>query len=93
MDAVQIIAAIIALGVAVVGLTLFVRQIMNMVATIRLGAPDPTRGNDKGARTKTMLREFVGHTKMVKWKTVGVAHWFVAFGFIFLVATLANAIG
>jgi ferredoxin len=93
MDAVQIIATTIALLVTVVGITLFVRAIMTIVATIRLGAPDPTRGNDKGTRTRTMLREFVGHTKMVKWQTVGIAHWFVAWGFILLVATLANALG
>jgi len=93
MDAVQIVATVIALGVAVVGLVLFVRAILTIVRTIKLGAPDYSRTNDKGERTKTMLREFVGHTKMMKWHTVGVAHWFVAFGFILLVATLANAIG
>ncbi|SHN44100.1 (Fe-S)-binding protein [Cryptosporangium aurantiacum] len=93
MDAVQIVATVIALGVAVVGLTLFIRAIATIVRTIKLGAPDYSRTNDKGERTKTMLREFVGHTKMMKWHTVGIAHWFVAFGFILLVATLANAIG
>ncbi|GAB23374.1 putative iron-sulfur binding reductase [Gordonia polyisoprenivorans NBRC 16320 = JCM 10675] len=33
-------------------------------------------------RLWTMLKEFVGHTRMVKFRTVGWAHWLVMFGFL-----------
>ncbi|KAB1918978.1 Fe-S oxidoreductase, partial [Micromonospora sp. ALFpr18c] len=42
------------------------------------------RFGDKGARTKKMLVETAGHTRMLKWSVVGAAHWFVMVGFIVL---------
>jgi Fe-S oxidoreductase len=55
-----------------------------MVKVVRLGAPDKSRSDEKGARTATMLREIFGHTKMLKWTVVGAAHWVVMIGFITL---------
>ncbi|GAA3055417.1 hypothetical protein GCM10020000_42120 [Streptomyces olivoverticillatus] len=40
-----------------------------------------------------MAKEFLGHTRMNKWGTVGVAHWFVAVGFLGLLLTIVNAVG
>src|SRR5690554_4408127 len=63
-----------------------------MVAVIRLGQPVPSdRFADKSTRTRTMLRETLGHTRMFKWSVVGAAHWFVMVGFIFLSVLVVSA--
>ncbi len=46
-----------------------------------------------GARSATLVKEFLGHTRMLKWGIVGVAHWFVMVGFGALVLTLVEAAG
>jgi Fe-S oxidoreductase len=40
-----------------------------------------------------MLRETLGHTRMLKWSVVGAAHWFVFVGFGALGGTLVQAYG
>ena len=54
------------------------------------GRPD---GPARATRTATMLRETLGHTRMLKWTLVGAAHWFVFVGFGFLFLTLVTAYG
>ncbi|NEE50606.1 Fe-S oxidoreductase, partial [Streptomyces sp. SID8455] len=44
-------------------------------------------------RTITLIKEFVGHTRMNRWGIVGVAHWFVAVGFLTLGLTIVTAYG
>jgi ferredoxin len=39
----------------------------------------------------TVVREFLGHTRMARKPIVSVAHWFTAMGFLMLFATLVNA--
>ncbi|MEU4771155.1 (Fe-S)-binding protein [Micromonospora sp. NPDC023644] len=84
MGSVQIVTTILAFAITAVAVWLAARAVMKMVAVIRLGQPDPTRFGDKGTRTKTMLAETVGHTRMLRWSVVGAAHWFVMVGFIVL---------
>jgi Fe-S oxidoreductase len=91
MGAVQIVATGIAVAVTVVALAFVVRAVRRMVAVVRLGQPDPTRSVDRGRRTVTMLREIFGHTRMLKWSVVGVAHWFVMIGFILLAVLVLAA--
>src|SRR6478609_6890106 len=64
-----------------------------IVRTVRLGAPDGSRGGPLASRLTTMLTEILGHTRMLKWGFIGVAHWFVMVGFGALVLTLAEAVG
>ncbi|MEV4462191.1 (Fe-S)-binding protein [Micromonospora echinofusca] len=84
MGSVQIVTTILAFAITAVAVWLAARAVMKMVAVIRLGQPDPTRFGDKGTRTKTMLAETAGHTRMLRWSVVGAAHWFVMVGFIVL---------
>jgi Fe-S oxidoreductase len=84
MGSVQIVATVIAAAVTVVAVALAVRAVLTMTSVIRLGRPDPERFVDKGTRTKTMLVETAGHTRMLKWGVVGAAHWFVMVAFIVL---------
>jgi Fe-S oxidoreductase len=91
----QIAAIIVSLVLAVVGVALFARAILQIYGFVRLGQklPAGARNNDWKDRTVTVVREFLGHTRMNKWGVIGVAHWFVAVGFFSLVLTLVNAFG
>ena len=84
MGGVQIVSTIIAAAVTVAAVYFVVRAVRQMFAVVRQGQPDPTRSNDRGKRTVTMLRETLRHTRMLKWTVVGAAHWFVMIGFILL---------
>lgn len=84
---------VIALAFLVVGFGLLARAAARMVAHVRLGAPDPHRAGPIGARLRTLVKEFLGHTRMLKWGWIGVAHWFVMIGFGALFLTLVQAAG
>jgi Fe-S oxidoreductase len=91
MDTVQIVATILAAAVTLVAVVLAVRAVRTMISVIRLGRPDPARFDDKGTRTKTMLVETAGHTRMLKWGVVGAAHWFVMVSFVILFLLVLEA--
>ena len=93
MGALQLVLGLMCLAVTVVAVVLVVRTVRRMVSSIRLGQPDPTRKGPFGARFGNMLTEILGHTRMLKWSHVGVAHWFVMLGFLGLSVTVAEAYG
>src|SRR5690606_42089750 len=84
MGALQLVLGLICLAVTAVAVVLVVRTVRRMVQSIRLGQPDPTRKGPFGARFGNMVKEFLGHTRMLKWTHVGIAHWFVMVGFLVL---------
>jgi len=89
----QAAAIVVSLALTVVAVALAARAVSQMFAVIRLGQPAFERTNSPAQRTVTMLRETVGHTRMLKWTWIGAAHWFVFFGFILLFLTLLTAYG
>jgi Fe-S oxidoreductase len=89
----QIALLILSLLVTVVAVALVTRTIRRFLTILKLGQPDPTRSGDPVDRTKNMLVESLGHTRMLKWTLVGMAHWTVFVGFGFLSTTLATAYG
>ncbi|MFS4108496.1 Fe-S oxidoreductase, partial [Streptomyces sp. PD-S100-1] len=91
----QLAAIIVSLVLAVVGVALFARAVGRIYRFVRLGqnVPAGARTDNPGQRSLTLLREFLGHTRLNRWGIVGVAHWFVAVGFFTLVLTLVNAFG
>ncbi|MBB5871075.1 Fe-S oxidoreductase [Allocatelliglobosispora scoriae] len=93
MGGVQIVTATLALIISVVAVVLVARTVVAMVRIIKLGQPDPSRLLDKGVRLKTMLRETLLHTRMLRWTVVGAAHWFVFVAFGSLLFTLIEAYG
>src|SRR6476659_10377193 len=92
MSALQIVAVVVCLGVTAVAVALLVKTVNHFLATFRLGQPED-RGDDKAARTTTLLREFLGHTRMSRLPVVAVAHWFTMISFGVLFFTLVNAFG
>ncbi|MEV5508939.1 (Fe-S)-binding protein [Streptomyces orinoci] len=91
----QLAAIIVVLVLSVVGVALLGRAIAQFVRFFRLGAPLPAgaRTDEPAQRTLTVAKEFVGHTRMNKWGVIGIAHWFVAVGFLTLGLTIVNAYG
>jgi Fe-S oxidoreductase len=91
MGTVQIVATVLAGAVTLVAVVLAVRAVMRITAVIRQGKPDPERFTGKGARTRTMLVETLGHTRMLKWSVIGAAHWFVMVSFMILFLLVVEA--
>ncbi|MGX1808555.1 (Fe-S)-binding protein [Nocardia sp. NPDC055321] len=54
----------------------------SIVRTIMVGQSAPDRWRPFVPRLKTMLVEFLAHTRMNKFRTVGWAHWLVMIGFL-----------
>lgn len=93
MSALQVVALVVCGVVTLVAIALFARVVRHFLSVFRLGQPAPGRTDDKGARTRTLLREFLGHTRMSRLPVVAVAHWFTMISFGVLFFTLVNAFG
>ncbi|WP_251055076.1 4Fe-4S dicluster domain-containing protein [Streptomyces sp. ISL-66] len=91
----QLAAIIVSLVLTVVGVALLARAVAQIYRFVKLGTPVPagSRTDDPKARTLTLVREFLGHSRMNRWGLVGFAHWFVAIGFLTLPPTLVQAYG
>lgn len=91
----QLAAIIVSLTLTVVGVALIARAVAQIYRFIKLGQPLPagSRTDAWKARSITLAKEFVGHTRMNRWGIVGVAHWFVAVGFLTLGLTIVTAYG
>ncbi|GGL27273.1 (Fe-S)-binding protein [Nocardia jinanensis] len=60
----------------------FFGGVRNIVRAIMVGQPAPDRWLPFFPRFKQMLVEFLAHTRMNKFRTVGWAHWLVMIGFL-----------
>ncbi len=87
----QIIAIVVSLAITAVAVGLAVLAIRSMLAVIRTGGPDTTRSDQAGRRLATMFKETLGHTRMLQWTWIGIMHWFVFAGFIFLSSLVFGA--
>ena len=92
MNALQIVAVVVCFAVTLTGIALLVQTANHFLATFRLGQPE-MRTDARGARTVTLVREFLGHTRMSRLPVVAVAHWFTMVSFGVLFFTLVNAFG
>ena len=93
MGPLQVVLGTISLVFLAVSVVLAYRAVRAMVRIIRTGQPDSTRNGPLGPRLKTLAVESLGHTRMLKWSSIGVAHWFVFLGFYGLFLTLVEAFG
>ncbi|MCW2836423.1 MAG: Fe-S cluster protein [Marmoricola sp.] len=88
----QILAQVVSIAIALAGIALFVRAIRQILGVVKMGQP-AHRTDKLGSRAVTMLKETLGHTRMLQWRWVGVGHWFVFVGFGLLFFTLVTAFG
>ena len=79
--------------VTIFAVTLFLIRVRELISIYKKQQPDPTRNNNRGARLSNMLKEVLGHTKMLNFTGTGIAHWFVMVGFGALFGTLITAYG
>ncbi len=93
MGALQLTLGVIGVAVSVVAWAVFASGAVRMVRIIRLGQPDPTRTGPFAARLKTLVVEFVAHTRMAKLRSVAPWHWMVMWGFLLGSAVLFEAYG
>ncbi len=94
MPALQIVAIVIGMAVTGVAVALFTMAIARFIAVFSLGTPEAlSRTEDPIERTKTWVREVLGHTRMARKKWVATAHWVVMVSFGLLFLTLVNAYG
>jgi ferredoxin len=89
----QIAVIVVSLAMTVAGVALLARAVNEFVRVIRLGEPDRSRFGDPVGRTRTLVVEFLGHTRMARLPLVAVAHWFTMVGFGLLFTTLVTAYG
>ncbi|GAB3589649.1 heterodisulfide reductase-related iron-sulfur binding cluster [Angustibacter peucedani] len=89
----QAVAAVLALAATAAGVALLARAAGTIVSTVRLGQPDPRRTDAPATRTVTLVREFLGHTRMARLPVVAIAHWFVMVSFGLLFLSLVTAYG
>ena len=87
------VLGVVAVAFIVVGFTMLGRAGWRIFGHVRLGASDPFRAGPVAGRSMTLVKEFLGHTRMLKWGWQGAAHWFVMVGFGALVLTLVQAVG
>src|SRR3712207_3074546 len=84
---------VLALAATVLGVALFARAVLVIVGVVRLGRPLPGRRDRAADRWRNLLTETLGHTRMLQWNAVGLAHWFVFIAFGALFFTLVTAYG
>lgn len=60
----------------------FITGALKMVNVVRIGQSAPDRWRPFFPRFKQMCVEFIAHTRMSKFRTVGWAHWLVMVGFM-----------
>lgn len=88
----RIALIIVCLAVTAVAVTALILTVRKLVAQFSWGQPEH-RTDQPRARTVTLLREFLGHTRMARLPVVAVAHWTVMIAFLVLVPTLLAAYG
>jgi Fe-S oxidoreductase len=79
--------------ITVVALVFLAIRVRHLISLYKKQQPDPTRSGNKSARMENMLKEVLGHTKMLNFTGTGIAHWFVMIGFGALFGTLVTAYG
>ncbi|MBF0688765.1 MAG: (Fe-S)-binding protein [Cellulomonas sp.] len=93
MDALQVVAVVLAAVATVVGVAVFARGVVAIVRTVRTGRPLPGRWAPVGPRLATLVREVLGHGRFQQRPAVRAAHWVVMVSFPVLFVTLLTGYG
>ncbi len=90
MSPLQVVAIALCFTIPLAGWALLFRQVARFTQLYRAGQPAARLDNPMG-RSITLVKEFLGHTRMSRLPVVAVAHWFTALSFLVLFTTLVNA--
>ncbi|HEY8788310.1 MAG TPA: (Fe-S)-binding protein [Actinopolymorphaceae bacterium] len=91
--ALGVTVAVVTIVVTLLALALVARAARRMVGVLGVGQPLVGRRDLPRQRWLGMLRETLGHTRLLRKKIVGAAHFSVFVGFGFLFFTLVTAYG
>ena len=86
----QLFAQIVSLAITVVAVAFTARAVTHILRVLRAGQP-ASRANDPAARTINMLKETLGHTRMLQWHWIGIMHWFIFAAFLVLSSAVMSA--
>ncbi|WP_172192851.1 (Fe-S)-binding protein [Actinomyces faecalis] len=89
----RLVCAAVVCAFTVVGVVLFARACLVIIARMRLGRPAPDRHERPWHRTVVMLGEVLGHTSFRGRPWIRVAHWLVMVSFPLLALTLVTGYG
>ncbi|HEY6739550.1 MAG TPA: (Fe-S)-binding protein, partial [Actinopolymorphaceae bacterium] len=89
----RVAAIVVSTALTLIGVALVARAAAAIVAVVRRGQPAVGRTDHPAERWRTLVRETLGHSRMLQWRLVGIAHWFVFVGFGALFFTLVTAYG
>lgn len=87
----QTVAITVSLSITAIAVALAVFAVRSMLSIIRAGKPAIGRKDNPGARLKNVFVETLGHTRMLQFTWVGIMHWFVMAGFIYLSTMVIGA--
>ncbi|MGN8244129.1 (Fe-S)-binding protein [Cellulomonas soli] len=93
MDLLRGVCLALVVVATVGGVAVFVRGVMRIVATVRIGRPAPGRFAPVGPRLGMLLRELIGHGRFQHKPAVRIAHWAVMVSFPLLFLTLVSGYG
>ncbi|MEV5648264.1 (Fe-S)-binding protein [Nocardia sp. NPDC052254] len=82
MNALTVTLGTIGALLSLVAWAAFISGAWKIISAIRVGQSAPDRWRPFFPRFKQMLVEFIAHTRMNKFRTVGWAHWLVMVGFL-----------
>ncbi|MBF6214939.1 (Fe-S)-binding protein [Nocardia puris] len=82
MNALTVTLGTIGATLSIVCWASFLGGVRNIARTIMIGQSAPDRWRPFFPRFKQMVIEFLAHTRMNKFRTVGWAHWLVMIGFM-----------
>lgn len=82
MNALTVTLGTIGAALSILCWASFIGGVRDIIRSIMVGQPAPDRWRPFFPRFKQMLVEFIAHTRMVKFRTVGWAHWLVMVGFM-----------
>ncbi|ONM49470.1 (Fe-S)-binding protein [Nocardia donostiensis] len=82
MNALTVTLGTIGAALSILCWASFIGGVRDIVRSIMLGQPAPDRWRPFFPRFKQMVVEFLAHTRMNKFRTVGWAHWLVMIGFM-----------
>ncbi len=87
----QLVAIIVSLGLTAVAVPMVTLTVLKMLRVLRAGQPAIGRTDRPAQRAVVVVKETLGHTRMLQWTWVGILHWFAFAAFMILSTAVAQA--
>jgi Fe-S oxidoreductase len=88
-----VLEKVVMLLLILAAMSLFARRAAELVAYLRLGAPDDRRPRSWARKLKDQIVVVFGQRKLLQWTLPGVMHFLIFWGFIVLFTTIVEAFG